>query len=107
MDFLPVPRHAGQEVVLWPWHLGHNVLSGIARLPSLEAHSVGLAVGQAQQRHTILVCDLDHVACSPRRIGVSAVGSFTPAGACARRSACTTATRRTIRPTARCRNATA
>jgi hypothetical protein len=35
MDFLPVPRHAGQEVVLWPWHLGHNVLFGIARLPSL------------------------------------------------------------------------
>jgi hypothetical protein len=25
MDFLPVPPHARQEVVLWPWHLGHNV----------------------------------------------------------------------------------
>jgi|SRR6516165_1019741 len=35
MDLLPVPRHARQEVVLWPWHLGHNVLFGIARFPSL------------------------------------------------------------------------
>ena len=34
MNFLPVPLHARQEVVLWPWHLGHNVF-GIARaLPS-------------------------------------------------------------------------
>jgi len=23
-DFLPVPEHAGQEVALCPWHLGHN-----------------------------------------------------------------------------------
>jgi hypothetical protein len=29
-DFLPVPRHATQEVVLWPWHLGHNVFVGIS-----------------------------------------------------------------------------
>ena len=25
MDFSPVPRHARQKAVLWPWHLGHNV----------------------------------------------------------------------------------
>ncbi len=29
-DFLPVPRHATQEVVLWPWHLGHKVFVGIS-----------------------------------------------------------------------------
>jgi hypothetical protein len=38
MDFLPVPRHARQEVVLWPWHLGHNVLFGIARLLTWRQH---------------------------------------------------------------------
>jgi hypothetical protein len=30
VNFLPVPLHARHEVVLWPWHLGHNVF-GIAR----------------------------------------------------------------------------
>jgi hypothetical protein len=29
MDFLPVPLHPMQEVVRWPWHLGHNVFVGI------------------------------------------------------------------------------
>ena len=32
MEFLLVPRHATQEVVLWPWHFGYNVFCGICSL---------------------------------------------------------------------------
>src|SRR5215475_6923059 len=32
MKFLLVPRRAKQEVVLWPWHFGHNVFCGICSL---------------------------------------------------------------------------
>ena len=39
-DFLPVPRHARQEVILWPWHLGHNVLCGICSLPSFQSRPI-------------------------------------------------------------------
>jgi hypothetical protein len=36
MDFLPLPVHAGQEVVLWPWHFGHNTFWGIVLLPRFQ-----------------------------------------------------------------------
>ena len=28
-DLVPEPTQAGQEVVLWPWHLGHKIFVGI------------------------------------------------------------------------------
>jgi hypothetical protein len=33
---LPEPLHAEHTTVLWPWHLGHNVLVGIARPSRFE-----------------------------------------------------------------------
>jgi hypothetical protein len=36
MDFLPVPSHPRQEVVLWPWHFGHNTLWGIVLLQPFQ-----------------------------------------------------------------------
>jgi hypothetical protein len=30
-DLPPKPLQAGQAIALWPWHLGHKVLVGIAR----------------------------------------------------------------------------
>ncbi len=36
IDFLPVPRHETQDVVLCPWHLGHKILFGMAALPLLN-----------------------------------------------------------------------
>ena len=36
MDVLPVPEHAGQEVVLWPWHFGHNNFRGTVLLPRFQ-----------------------------------------------------------------------
>ena len=36
MDFLPVPSHPRQEVALWPWHFGHNILWGIVLLPRFQ-----------------------------------------------------------------------
>jgi hypothetical protein len=41
-DFLPVARHATQEVVLWPWHLGHNVFVGISPPVLGSGNAVGL-----------------------------------------------------------------
>lgn len=40
MDFLPVPLHAGQEVVLWPWHFEHNNFWGILYLPRFRLTAV-------------------------------------------------------------------
>jgi hypothetical protein len=44
MDFLPLPLHAGQEVVLWPWHFGHNnfwgIVSSHAYVPQKEPQAV-------------------------------------------------------------------
>ena len=39
MDVLPVPEHAGQEVVLWPWHFGHNNFWGIVILPRFQRNT--------------------------------------------------------------------
>jgi hypothetical protein len=35
------------------------------RFTELQAHGVGLAVGQAKQHHAVSLGELDHVACSP------------------------------------------
>jgi hypothetical protein len=32
IELSPLPRQALQETVLWPWHLGHKTLFGIARV---------------------------------------------------------------------------
>jgi hypothetical protein len=33
IDFLPLPRQTLQEIVLWPWQLGHKTLVGIGLPP--------------------------------------------------------------------------
>ena len=45
MDFLPVPPHARQEVVLWPWHLGHNVFGILLVSQGAVAELVGIEGG--------------------------------------------------------------
>jgi len=46
MDRLPVPRQTLQDVVLWPWHLGHKNLFGIwiRRLRLLWHRAVGNSI---------------------------------------------------------------
>src|SRR6516164_10878181 len=33
IDRLPLPLQRAQQVILWPWHLGHKNLLGISSLP--------------------------------------------------------------------------
>src|SRR5271170_577916 len=52
MDFLPVPSHARQWVVRWPWQLGHNVLSGMLASKPLHDHKNGFQMRRFDLNHS-------------------------------------------------------
>jgi hypothetical protein len=62
MKFLLVPRRAKQEVVLWPWHFGHNVFCGIYSLSRSFASPQSPAVrlsGHDQQPPQLAASSVD------------------------------------------------
>ena len=63
-DLPPTPLQAGHAIVLWPWHLGHSVLVGIARPPSLF--------------FLVIVASTDLLSCVPANVyGYAALVGYT------------------------------
>ena len=82
-DLPPTPLQAGHAIVLWPWHLGHSVLVGIARPPSSNntegnLSEITLMAGQHKPlHHQATKVAVDDQAAKSRVAGVASGGQLT------------------------------